>query len=92
MKREGQDPKIISKEMKARNIEETHIGVEAKKEMTQGEGQERPLEEGIETYLEADKRDKTEMKNRTDMVDRGKKMIEDIEIEHQVVIDTEGDL
>ena len=92
MKKEGQDPKNISREMKARNIEETLIEVEAKKEMTKGEGRERPLEEEIEIYLEADKRDKTEMKNRTDMADRGKKMIEDIGTEHQVVIDTEEDL
>ena len=92
LKKEGQNPKNTSREMKAKSIEETPKEVEVKKEMNQGEGRERPLEEELERYLEADKKDKIEMKHRTDMVDRRKKMIEDIGTEHQVVIDTEEDI
>ena len=89
--REELDPKNISREMKARNIEETHKGVEAREEMNQEEGRERPPEEGTETHLEVDLIDKIEMRNRIDMEDRRKKMIEDTGRGHQVVIDTEED-
>ena len=90
-KKEGQDPRNTNREMRAKSIEETSKEAEVMKEMSQGEGRERPLEEELERYLEIDKKDKIDKIHRIDMVDRRKKMTEDIGTEPQVVIDTEED-
>ena len=52
-------------------------------------GRERPLEEDLERYLETDKIDKI---CKIDMKDRRKKKTEDIEIEPQVMRDTEEEM
>ena len=87
--KEGQDLRSIDRETRARSIEEIHRERGVMTEMNQGGGRERLLEEDLERYLEIDKIDKI---YRIDMKDRRKKKIEDIEIEPQVVIDTEEEM
>ena len=93
--KEGLGPRNTGREIRARNIEETlkekEVMIERRRgtEENQVGGRERPLEEDLERYLETDKIDKI---HRIDMKDRRKKKIEDIEIEPQVVIDTEEEM
>ena len=93
--KEGLGPRSTGREIRARNIEETHKEKEAMIERRRGTeenqvgGRERPLEEDLERYLEIDKIDKI---CKIDMKDRRKKKTEDIEIEPQVMRDTEEEI
>ena len=87
--KEGLDPRSIGRETRARNIEGTHKEKEVMIEKNQVGGQERPLEEDLERYLETDKIDKI---CKIDMKDRRKKKTEDIEIEPQVMRDIEEEM
>ena len=75
--------------MEVWTIEEIPTEAEVEKEIILEEDQERHQEEVQERYLEVDMK---EMEHRSTMEDRRRKIIEDIGIEHQVVIDTEEDL
>ena len=87
--KEGLGPRNTGRETRARNIEGTHKEKEVMIEKSQVGGQERPLEEDLERYLEIDKIDKI---CKIDMKDRRKKKTEDIEIEPQVMRDTEEEI
>ena len=87
--KEGLGPRSIGRETRARNIEGTHKEKEVMIEKNQVGGRERPLEEDLERYLETDKIDKI---CKIDMKDRRKKKTEDIEIEPQVMRDTEEEI
>ena len=67
-----QDLKNLRREMRARNIGETHIGEEVKRDMRQKEDQEKLLKEETETHLGTDMRDRTEKEDKIDMTDKRK--------------------